>query len=62
MRDHLLQPAQLHLGLMYLSGRGVTQNSAEGLRLLRLSADQGDKNAQAYLDSLNRNNKPAEAP
>jgi TPR repeat protein len=42
---------------MYLSGRGMPQNTAEGMRLLRLSAEQGDKNAQANLDAIERSGK-----
>ena len=38
--------AQLHLGIMYATGRGVPQDAAEAARWYRLGADQGHARAQ----------------
>jgi TPR repeat protein len=47
--------AQYNLGFMYLLGQGVASNSTEGLRLLRLAADQGDAGALHLLADLYEN-------
>jgi hypothetical protein len=46
--------AQYNLGFMYLLGEGVQTNPNEGLRWLRLSADQGDESAIRLLADLYR--------
>ena len=46
LADHGDARAQLSLGHMYASGRGVPQNYAEALKWYRLAADQGDADAQ----------------
>jgi len=47
--------AQYNLGFMYLLGEGVPSNSAEGLRWLRLAADQGEESSYRLLADLYRN-------
>ena len=53
--------AQLNLGMMYISGRGIRQNLPEGVKWLNKAADQGDATAktnliwltqQGYLDNV----------
>ena len=53
--------AQLNLGMMYISGRGIRQNLPEGVKWLNKAADQGDTTAktnliwltqQGYLDNV----------
>lgn len=41
--------AQYMVGMMYLDGRGVTQDAQAGIRFLNLSSDQGNPNAQNSL-------------
>jgi len=41
--------AQLDLGWMYFSGRGVPQDSKEAVRWYRAAAEQGEPNAQVNL-------------
>jgi uncharacterized protein len=41
--------AQYNLGIMYVTGTEVAQNSAEGRKWIRKAADQGQPNALAYL-------------
>ena len=41
--------AQLNLGVMYDTGRGVPQDDAEAVRWYRLAADQGHARAQGNL-------------
>ena len=43
---------QVFLGLMYLEGQGVKQDYLEASRLFKLSADQGNSNAQNNLGNL----------
>lgn len=47
--------AQYNLGFMYLLGQGVPSDPVEGLRLLRLSADQGEECAYGLLADVYRN-------
>lgn len=47
--------AQYNLGFMYLLGEGVQADLTEGLRWLKLSADQGDECAIRLLADLYRN-------
>jgi TPR repeat protein len=47
--------AQYNLGFMYLLGEGVTSDAAEGLRWLRLAADQGEESSFRLLADLYRN-------
>jgi len=60
--------AQYNLGFMYLLGEGVQANPNEGLRWLRLSADQGDESAIRLIADLYRDGMygvsadPAEEP
>ena len=42
-------PAQTNLGNMYMEGRGVPQDDAEGVRWYRMAADQGLADAQNNL-------------
>ncbi|HWA93870.1 MAG TPA: tetratricopeptide repeat protein [Terracidiphilus sp.] len=49
--------AQYNLGLMYLDGEGVSADPYEGLRWLRLSADQGEESAIRLLAVAFRNGK-----
>ena len=49
--------AQLNLGLLYLSGRGMKQNNDQGMKWIHKSAESGFKKAQialvkAYRDGL----------
>jgi TPR repeat protein len=44
--------AQLFLGLLYLSGQGVTKNKAHGARLCRRAAEQGNGYAQYALVAM----------
>jgi TPR repeat protein len=46
--------AQHNLGFMYLLGEGVPSDSAEGLRWLRLAADQGEESSFRLLADLYR--------
>ena len=46
--------AQYNLGFMYLLGEGVPSDSAEGLRWLRLAADQREESAFRLLADLYR--------
>ena len=41
--------AQTHLGIMYLTGRGVPQDYAKAVELFQKAAAQGDAKAQALL-------------
>ena len=43
--------AQCNLGLCYLMGDGVEANKEEALRLLKLSAEQGNEEAQKALQN-----------
>lgn len=45
-------PTQFNLGLMYLDGVGVPQNSAQAIEWFRRSADRGYTRAQYNLGSL----------
>jgi TPR repeat protein len=47
--------AQYNLGFMYLLGEGVASDTAEGLRWLRLAADQGEESSYRLLADLYRN-------
>jgi hypothetical protein len=47
--------AQYNLGFMYLLGEGVSSDPAEGLRWLRLAADQGESASFRLLADLYRN-------
>ena len=40
---------QIHLGLMYGDGKGVTQDYKEAAKWFRLSAEQGNADAQSNL-------------
>jgi TPR repeat protein len=44
--------AQLRLGSMYESGKGVVQNYVEAARWLRLAAEQGNADAQSNLGAM----------
>jgi TPR repeat protein len=44
--------AQLYLGLLYLSGRGVTKDEAHAARLCRKAAEQGNGYAQYALGAM----------
>lgn len=44
--------AQNNLGVMYESGRGVTQNHREAVRWYRLAAEQGNADAQNNLGGM----------
>ena len=44
--------AQITLGSMYFSGRGIAQDYKEALKWYRMAADQGDANAQVILASI----------
>lgn len=48
--------AQYLLGLCYLNGEGVTQNNLEAIKLLSLSARQGNRNAMLILRDYYRMN------
>ena len=43
------------LGLRYLRGDGVTQDSYKGIELLRIAAENGDRESQAVLGKLYMN-------
>lgn len=49
-----LPKAQKTLGLVYLRGLGVNKDMAEAQRWFGYAAEQGDNEAQTYLDQLNR--------
>ncbi|MGD8479798.1 MAG: tetratricopeptide repeat protein [Methyloceanibacter sp.] len=44
--------AQLILGLMYVEGKGVSQDKAEAVKWFRLAAEQGDARAQYNLGNM----------
>jgi uncharacterized protein len=44
--------SQQELGVIYIKGIGVPQNCAEGIKLLRLAADQGNPDAQLQMSLL----------
>ena len=44
--------AQSNLGLMYHEGQGVQQDYKEAIKYFRLSAEQGNADAQMVLDAL----------
>jgi TPR repeat protein len=46
--------AQVVLGAMYITGRGVPEDRAEGIRWYRKAADQGHANAQNVLGDIFR--------
>ena len=45
-------PAQFHLGDMYRRGQGVDRDYAKAVEWYQLAADQGDSEAQSYVDTL----------
>ncbi|MBI4623089.1 MAG: sel1 repeat family protein [Verrucomicrobia bacterium] len=47
--------AQLHLGLMYATGRGVVRDSTEAVKWYRKAAEQGNATAQGNLGSFYAN-------
>jgi TPR repeat protein len=47
-----VERAQLNLGLMYSKGHGVPQDYKEAIKYFRLSAEQGNADAQMVLDAL----------
>jgi len=47
-----VERAQLNLGLMYAQGQGVPQDYKEAIKYFRLSAEQGNADAQMVLDAL----------
>ena len=47
-----VERAQLNLGLMYAQGKGVPQDYKEAIKYFRLSAEQGNADAQMVLDAL----------
>ena len=49
--------AQYNLGVMYATGRGVTQDYAEAVRWYRLAAGQGDADAQYNLGVMYANGR-----
>ena len=52
--------AQYLLGLCYLNGEGVTQNNLEAIKLLLLSAQQGNRDAMSILRDYYRMNNNAD--
>lgn len=44
--------AQHTLGLMFLAGKGVTENSREGIRWIRQAAANGHREAKRFISSL----------
>lgn len=46
--------AQCHLGFCYLNGLGVEKDKVQAAHWLRLARDQGDRNAQSYLERISR--------
>ena len=47
-----VERAQLNLGLIYAQGQGVPQDYKEAIKYFRLSAEQGNADAQMVLDAL----------
>ncbi|MDO8909262.1 MAG: hypothetical protein Q7W55_12290 [Pseudohongiella sp.] len=47
-----LEIAQYNLGVLYFSGRGVTQDFAQAFKWTRMAAEQGHTNAQYNLGTL----------
>ena len=44
--------AQYNLGVLYTEGKGVPKNYQESIKWYRLSADQGNAEAQSSLGSM----------
>ena len=47
-----VERAQFNLGLMYHEVQGVPQDYKEAIKYFRLSAEQGNADAQMVLDAL----------
>jgi len=48
--DQSEESAQFNLGLAYLYGRGVRENTTKGRELIRLAAQAGQPDAQKFLN------------
>ena len=44
--------AQLRLGMMYVVGKGVTADTDQGVELLRLSAENGNRVAEVLIQEV----------
>jgi len=52
--------AQLNLGLLYATGRGVPQSYGKAVRWYRMAAEQGDADGQSRLGLLYANGQGAQ--
>jgi TPR repeat protein len=50
--DHNNAPAQVNIGVLYHYGQGVAKDDNEARRWMRLAADLGNADAQAWLAQL----------
>lgn len=46
--------ARYHWGVALFEGRGTAKDEAEGIKWLRMAAEEGDKDARAFLQTINR--------